>query len=318
MDCLRLRLKRHVKHFPRSPICIHKSHEVIDSSRPLQDQVVDRGQGTWTTRSSCGATRARCERASRGTSTCRLRCQGCRVPARRGRRPEAERPSSGSVLRMAGRYRVRAQSSSSICSRARFLLRVPGWRNTINTAHESSWSSRARRSRRPPTRRARPRSSARRRPRRAAARARRRAAPSTCPQSRRGGRRAACRRRRPRAAGGERPSRRRGRAAPPRSARGQRSRGARSPRHWRRAGDCAGDSAPPVSLFVGWGSGQRRGAWSPEIARDRPRSHGAARDRPRSRCLGISRARRGGWAGSEGAEVISAVDRSVGAREPDL
>ena len=201
MDCLRLRLKRHVKHFPRSPICIHKSHEVIDSSRPLQDQVVDRGQGTWTTRSSCGATRARCERASRGTSTCRLRCQGCRVPARRGRRPEAERPSSGSVLRMAGRYRVRAQSSSSICSRARFLLRVPGWRNTINTAHESSWSSRARRSRRPPTRRARPRSSARRRPRRAAARARRRAAPSTCPQSRRGGRRAACRRRRPRAAG---------------------------------------------------------------------------------------------------------------------
>ena len=45
---------------------------------------------------------------------------------------------------MAGRYRVRAQSSSSICSRARFLLRVPGWRNTINTAHESAPGRRVR------------------------------------------------------------------------------------------------------------------------------------------------------------------------------
>ena len=55
-----------------------------------------------------------------------------------------------------------------------------------------------------------------------------------------------------------------------------------------------------------------------EIARDRAARPEIARDRAVLRRLGMSRARRGGWVGSEGAEVISAVDRSVEAREPDL
>ena len=49
----------------------------------------------------------------------------------------------------------------------------------------------------------------------------------------------------------------------------------------------------------------RRG---PEIARDCARSTEIARRGPR----------RGGWVGSEGAQVCSAVDGQLGAREPDL
>ena len=209
---------------------------------------------------------------------------------------------------MAGRYRVRAQSSSSICSRARFLLRVPGWRNTINTAHESSWSSRARRSRRPPTRRARPRSSARRRPRRAAARARRRAAPSTCPQSRRGGRRAACRR----VAGrvqqevnarraGEGEQRHLGRHA-------GRGVGVRARLGIGDEPETAPETPLPQSPFL-CGGGERSAARRVE-PRDSARSPEIARDRAASAHLGLGEVDGlGARLGGEGAKVLSACGR---------
>ena len=59
----------------------------------------------------------------------------------------------------------------------------------------------------------------------------------------------------------------------------------------------------------------RRG---PEIARDSARSPEIARRGPRSPEIARFCGRRGGWVGSEGAEVSSAVDGQLGAREPDL
>ena len=58
----------------------------------------------------------------------------------------------------------------------------------------------------------------------------------------------------------------------------------------------------------------RRG---PEIARDSARSP-IARRGPRSPEIARFCGRRGGWVGSEGAEVFSAVDGKLEAREPDL
>merc|ERR1712086_1029752 len=54
---------------------------------------------------------------------------------------------------------------------------------------------------------------------------------------------------------------------------------------------------------------------SPEIARRGPE---IARDSARSPEIARRGPRRGGWVGSEGAEVFSAVDGELGAREPDL
>ena len=65
---------------------------------------------------------------------------------------------------------------------------------------------------------------------------------------------------------------------------------------------------------VAWSSGIARDcARSPEVTRRGPRSPEIARPEIARRGPG-----RGGWVGSEGAKVFSAVDGKLEAREPDL